>query len=298
MHDDTQLGFEGMELQEGSDSAEPPVAEPAALPDTVPALVRYWTAAWPHYVEVIRAAENAVSEMRAEEDDIDDEIGSAWVWDPLGRESIGSLGRSAIAAVTRCALKELCNNDSNVFSDYQAREIIEDCGCVDNPEKPDFLCYWNALYERFGNGAGLDKGKRLAAKRIRDSLNFYTDSKSRRCTPTLERGGVLFDIGYSWVEKSYSSNGYRISYNAQSLVHTLLQDLETVLGVGSVSWAHAWQFQSGGREIGIRLPLRLDVAGWRWTLLKERTRLWVPQEFALELRAALDDLSPETGESD
>lgn len=296
MGEDAQMGLEGFDHQgEGSVQTESAVAaDPAADEvNSVPALIRYWVESWPRYVGIIRDAESAVGSLRSEERAIFGETGSAWTWDPLDRESIGSLGRNAIAAVTAFALKELCNSDSTVFSEYQARELIEDCGCLRNPERPDFLLYWNALNRRYGNGAGAAAGKRLAAKRVRDALNFYTETRTRRCTPILDRGGVLFDIGYSWVEKEYSGGGYSIRYNSQEFVQKLLKDLETILGMGAVSWAHAQHFRYGGMRSTIKLPLRIDVAGWRWTLLKERTKLWVPQDFALELRAILDDLSPE-----
>lgn len=261
----------------------------------VPALVQHWIDGWPVYVAATEAAEAAVAELRGQEKGLGHRDGSAWVWSPLGRESLSGLAVSAMSALTEYARRTLCGDDDTVFSNYTAREMIEECRCLKDGENPDFRAYWDALVERFGRGRGHELRLVQAAKRVREQLNIYDEyDKDRlrwRHAPKMERGGVTFELRHRWTERCWSGGMYELTYNCCEGVSSLVGDLETILGLSVNANVHRHHFALN-RNHKISLPYRADVGGWRWSLFKDTSKLWMPQDTAISLRARLDDLAP------
>lgn len=260
----------------------------------VPALVQHWIDGWPVYVAATAAAEKAVADLRGQEKALGHRDSSAWAWSPMGRDSLAALAASAMGALTDYARRSLCGDDDSVFSNYTARLMIEECGCLKESDKPNFRAYWDALSERFGRGRGHELQLVQAAKRVREKLNIYEEYEQGRLrwqqAPKMERGGVTFDLRYRWAERSYSGGMYELTYSCCEGVSALMGDLETILGASIGANTHRNHF-GRNRSQKISLPYRVDVGGWRWSLFKDTTKLWMPQETAIALRARLDDLS-------
>lgn len=261
----------------------------------LPPLVQHWVDSWPVYVAAIETAEAAVRDLRGQEKALGHDDTSAWQWDPMGRTSVDGLARSAMAAVTGYARESLCGGDSTVFSEYAASQIIEACGCVRDRENPDFRAYWVALVERFGRGKGEEMRLVQAAKRLREQFNIYDEydkDRSRwRAEPKMERGGVTFDLRRSWTERCWSGGAYELTYRCCEDVSAIVSDLDALLGSVVCANAHRNHFWVN-RGHKISLPYRADVAGFRWSLFKDTSKLWMSQGTAIALRARLDDLAP------
>lgn len=271
------------------------VAEPSGRDRDLPPLVRHWIHGWPVYAAAIEAAEDAVGDLRGLEQRLGHQDSSAWQWSPLGRDSIAGLALSAMAALSGYARATLCGGDATVFSEFTASSIMDDCGCLKDRERPDFRAYWEALEQRFGSGRGHDLRLAQAAKRLREQLNIYDvydkDRSRWRAEPKMERGGVTFELRHRWAERKWSGGGYEITYGCCEGVNSIVGDLDVILG--SVVCANAQRdhfWQTRGQKIA--LPYRADVAGFRWSLFKDTSKLWMSQGTAIALRARLDDLAP------
>lgn len=261
----------------------------------LPALVQHWVESWPVYVAAIETAEAAVRCLRGQERALGHNDSSAWQWDPMGRTSVDGLARSAMDAVTGYARETLCGGDATVFSEYAAGQIVAACGCLDDRESPDFSRYWAALVERFGRGKGQEMRLVQAAKRLREQLNIYDEydkDRSRfRAEPKMERGGVTFELRSRWTERCWSGGAYELTYRCCEEVSAIVGDLEAILGSVVCANAHRNHFWQA-RSHKISLPYRADVAGFRWALFKDNSKLWMSQGTAIALRARLDDLAP------
>lgn len=261
--------------------------------DDLPPIIRHYIEAWPRYIASIRQAETAMSALRAEERALS-ERQRAWVWDPLQRETIRSLARSVLHAMTGHARDEFCSGDDTILSDREGEQIVEESGALRDRENPNFVVYWRALERRYGRGVGRHKALVRAARELRSRLGIPSSTQEerngRRRPPKMERGGVTFDVCLHVLEGAVVAPGYRISYHGSQGIRRLTSELQSVLGSTFDAEPHAAHF-SALRD-PITPPYRAEIGGCRWTLLKADTRLWMPQDLALQLRARLDELDP------
>lgn len=281
--------------------ASKPEAESAA-PTTpsvnVPELVRHYAENWTRYIECIDAAQALVDGLRGAEFAITrKEYRSAWDWEPVHHQSIDKLVAKVIDAITELACATWCSGDDKVLPCYEGRELAAECGALADETRPDFLLYWSALEAKFGAGAGKQAALIRAAREVRRELQIWPAKPKDvhyYVAPAMERGGVTFYFSWGrWIDKR-DRGGYEVSHNGYEQISKICTAIQAVVGDSSFrAERHAKHFFMKRRE-RVDAPYKADIDGCRWTLLKDNSRLWLPQEFALTLRARLDELDPIT----
>lgn len=280
-------------LAEGAGLLQTTVANAEPAQDDVPALIRHYIEAWPRYLATIEQADAAVRDLRAQEKALGS-ASRAWSWSPTDRWNERYLACSVLDAITAYAREQLCRGDVTVLSDRDAENLIEDSRALRRDGEPNFLAYWRALESRYGGGIGQRQALARAARNLRTTMGIPSSSQEersgRRAPPKMERGGVTFDLCLHALDHAISGGGYRLSHYGSTGIRKLTGELAAVLGSEFDAAPHVSHFDrlTGGFPI----PYRTEIAGCRWTLLKEATRLWLPQGLALSLRAVLDELDP------
>ncbi len=263
----------------------------------LPPLIRHYIESWPQYCAAIAAAEQTVADLQRAESQLGKSYPSAWRWDPLGRSSMCRLADEALEAVTEYARRTLCAGDDSVLSAEDARRLIDESAARRGREHPDFGAYWRLLVERFGGGHGQRRAMERAAARLRFELGILRADQRTACSlrvaPKLERGGVTFNLGVRRMRRAYSGPDYVLDYQGRKELSELLERLALAVGDDLDLDAALEAFKYAAPDLTVeRLPHRLDLGAWRWTFLKENTRLWMPEADALLVRAALDELDP------
>ncbi|TJY57146.1 hypothetical protein E4T66_17190 [Sinimarinibacterium sp. CAU 1509] len=245
---------------------------------------------WPTLVRAIESAEATVSGLNLEIRELGAHR-SAYGWDPLGRQSLHGLARSAFEVITEYARKTLCEGNDSVLSDSTAGEIIYDFLGRDATRAPDFSGYWHALEARYGNGVGARLARVSAAHSLRGELGLALEKNSWRQAPKMERGGVTFELCRRALEPRIRAVGYQVGYDASLVLTRIVKALGQLTDGRFPTDAHVEGLREGAIA-GAAAPLRADIGGCRWTFTKNCTRVWMPLELALLVRESIESIVP------
>ncbi len=267
--------------------------------DALPPLITHFVVAWPRYEATIRRVQRDIEALAGSEPDCAAPASSVWSRGLGELPERETMVAAILERVTDCARETFCGGRSDVLDELTAYRIQQACGADRGDGAPDDIAYWRALESRFGAGSGEREARCKAADKVRFRLGIFRGSASRRqyrAEPTIGHGGVTFDLSTQLLERNPADSGYCFGYRAVDDLVEFLMDMRDFARALPVNTAlRYFQTNRHWTEYTVRPPLRLDLGSWKWTATKTTTRLWMPHDDALALRAALDDATDRAG---
>lgn len=255
----------------------------------LPPAVAHLVEGWPQLVAAIQTAEATVARLQKEASSHGFSQYSAWQWDPMARGTVRELASRALSLCTQYAERHFGNAHGALKIDsMDARDLMEDCGALADPEQPNIPAYWHALEARFGGGFGERMARHQLARRLIASLSMEPAQYARTAiAPEIQKDGVLFHLGLYLVEKDrFTHRGYEFYAMAGEIIQKLAQDLTDACGYSGLHAATRVIAMNRGQ---IKLPMRIDLPAGRLTFFTNKATLLIPNETALNLRAFIDE---------